>query len=151
VEIIDLMVSNGGASTRIERHLRSLGTPIKAETITRHKRVCLGINDLVPRPARAVAAQVGSVKQVETDFATAVQKEALKLLEEGGMKITAKDGLGAQKLLDDREAKQKDREFVMNLARLLSGAGQALPDDMIDGEFTDVSETALLAPPEMRE
>ena len=86
------------------------------------------------------------------DLAVAVRDKALAGLAAGRLAVTTRDGLAAQALLDRREEHQKDREFMLNLARLLSGGGTKAPEHLIEGEYTEVApDQRLLAPPELRE
>ena len=54
---------------------------------------------------------------------------------------------------DDEQ--RRDREFMVNLARLLTGGGHIAPRELIDGEAKDVTppppNQLLLAPPELRD
>lgn len=86
-----------------------------------------------------------------SDLAVAVRDKALTGLRAGRLQVTTKDGLQAQALLDRREEHQKDREFMLNLARLLSGGGTKAPAHLIEGDFVEIEpDQRLLAPPELR-
>jgi hypothetical protein len=78
-------------------------------------------------------------------------------MEEGLLRVTTKDGLAAQALIDRREEKAEDRKFMLNLARLLSGGGGMAPERLIEGDYIDVTPTleaeaeSLYAPAHLRE
>lgn len=152
---INFLLQTGTSLNGIEKQMRSAGHPVKRETVKRHLDECLnGKAENLVDPEEFVYRQVGrkATTVVERDFAVAIQKQALAELAKGTLRVTTKDGLLAQQLLDKRAEKAKDREFIMNLARLVSGAGAPPPDTVIEGEFNElVDEMAgLLAPPEVR-
>lgn len=156
-EIIE-MLANGASANSIERAMRERGKPIKRETVKGHLDFCLAdggdrqhakaLDKIVKKADRGAPRA-----EVQRDFAVAVQSKALKDLAAGHLRVSAKDGLVAQGLIDKREERAKDRAFVMDLARLLSGAGGMPPDELIDGEYVEIDEDGvpLLAPPELRD
>lgn len=154
---ITAMIADGQGYATIERAMREKGHPIKRETVKAHVELCLGNDASHAKTIQKIvaAAERGEItrKQAETDFAVAVQKQALHELGEGHLRVTTKDGLVAQQLLDKRAEKERDRAFVMDLARLISGAGAPPPPEIIDGEFTELGDdvAGLLAPPELRD
>jgi hypothetical protein len=152
---VNTMLASGVSPNSIEQHMRALDYPMKRETIARHLVRCLDNDPAAHVDMKKVVGKTPGLppppaKMSEHDFAVAVQKIALRELAEGRLKVNTKDGLVAQQILDKRVERAKDREFVMNLARIISGAGQPPPDDVIEGEFTEeaVDEMlALMAPP----
>lgn len=76
------------------------------------------------RPIANHARRCAERPMKATDFATAVRNEAAKLLAEGKLHVRTTDGLAAQGLLDRRAEKAADRQLLVEMARLLSGAGK---------------------------
>lgn len=152
---IATMIASGSSLNFIEKFSREKGHPIKRETVKAHMERCLaGTPEQVDRDLDKITVKIakGAPKaEIARDFAVAVQKKALHELKEGTLRVTTKDGLVAQQLLDKREERAKDRAFVLDLARLISGAGAPPPDEYIDGEYIELGEGNLLAPPELRE
>ncbi len=77
----------------------------------------------------------------DRDLAAAVRDAAKQRLENGELKPNLRDGLNAQALLDRREEKQRDRNFMLSLARLTSGAAHEVPAHIIEGVAQDVTPT----------
>ena len=76
---------------------------------------------------------------IDYDLAKAVRDKAKERLDNGELKPNMRDGLQAQALLDRREEKQKDRNFMLSLARLTSGATHEVPAAIvIEGEAEEV-------------
>jgi hypothetical protein len=138
----------GLTANAMEAESRKLGKPIKAETFRRHFAECLDGMD--PASDMSLAQQVdaaaaGAHTQAELDFASLVQKRAAQMLEAGELRVTASHGLQAQALLDRRAEKQADRDFSLNLARLMSGAVMMTPSEVIEGRAIDVTPLAPAA------
>ena len=57
--------------------------------------------------------------QKRIDFAEAVRDKAAAEMALGNLEVTTRDGLTAQKMLDDREAKDADRKLMLTIARML--------------------------------
>lgn len=112
VSIINSLLAAGRGPYAIEREMKRLGQPTKAATVTRHRSRCLTTEVL----QRSLSSN--------TDFATAVRNEAVRQLEAGQLKVRTTDGLTAQGLLDRRAEKAADRVLLVEMARLLSGAGK---------------------------
>lgn len=77
------------------------------------------------------------------DVATAIQQQALEMLEKGEMRLNAAQALKAQEMIDRRAERQKDRELTVLLARLMTGdkrppAALIAGDDTIEGEAVEV-------------
>ena len=131
-------ILQGLSAYKIEEKVRAAGYPVKARTILRHQRNC------------------GSKKQITllhgTDVAEMVRDKVANELAQGKLRVNVKDGLTAQALIDRREEKRASREFMLNLAQLLSGGGKQTPAQLIEGDFVELEgENPLLAPPELRE
>src|SRR6187397_556936 len=94
-------------------------TPIKRETISRHKDSCLGAKDIAPAKMAEVAQKVTKGREIPEDVAVLVQREVVAKLKEGTARVTVQHGLQAQQLLDRRAERAKDRELTVTLARLL--------------------------------
>ena len=120
--VINALLAAGRTPNAIEVEMKALGSPTKSETVTKHRDVCLKDVDGVPIMANG-------------DFAQIVQREAIKLAQQGQLHIRTADGLQAQTILDRRAEKVADRGLAMNLARLLSGAEDPTPPEVIVGEF----------------
>jgi hypothetical protein len=137
--------ASGMTYEAMEEALGAMGHPHKRQTISLHFSGCL--LGVVPMLDQTTAQQIvdlaGSAKsQAEIDFASMVQKRAIALMAQGNLKVTTKDGLQAQALLDRRLEKQADRELSLNMARLLSGSIAMVPTTVIEGRAIEV-----LAPP----
>lgn len=155
-EEINALLATGLSINAITTRMRGVGMKVKRDTIDKHWKLCLGRDaqsyanlDLIVRKQ----AEGAPLSEVERDFATMVQRRALKEMAMERLKVTTKDGLLAQQILDKRVEKAKDREFVMNLARIISGAGQLPPADVIEAEFTEGAiddVMKMLAPPQVQ-
>lgn len=103
-------------------------TSITAQSIGRHAKDHVGIRStLGRRPASA-------------DFLENVRDAAADGLASGELAVTLKDGIAAQKALDARDARDKDRDWQMRLVLALTGNVPALPAidpelEVIEGTF----------------
>jgi hypothetical protein len=137
--------ASGMTYEKMEEALGVMGHPHKRQTISLHFSGCLlgKVPMLDQATAQQIADLAGSAKtQAEIDFAAMVQQRAVALMAQGQLKVTTKDGLQAQALLDRRLEKQADRELSLNMARLLSGSIAMVPTTVIEGRSVEV-----LAPP----
>jgi hypothetical protein len=130
--VIDTLLAAGRPLKFIEREMKGLGQPTKAETIKRHLTLCLKGD-----PFQSEIVRDG----MPSDFAARVQQRAIEAMDAGQLHVRTQDGLAAQALLDRRAEKQADREMLMRLAHLMSGSRSPAPDNVIEGHAT------LLAPP----
>ena len=119
-----------------------------------------GLEVEIAKPADAPDAIPDSEVAHDDDLAAVVVRKTLRQLASGRMEPSLRDGLIAQQLLDRREEKAQDRQFMLSLAQALAGGGysapkqlvagppppQAASDDVIEGYFEDVS----LAPEHLR-
>lgn len=60
------------------------------------------------------------IEDPRSDIAIAIQRKGLEMLERGELRITATNALKAQEMLDRRAEKQRDRELMLVLARVLT-------------------------------
>lgn len=149
-EMVNEMLALDMSANAIEHACKAKGRAIKRETVKRHLEQCLG--NVRPRPnpiAVRKVAKAPTATQVEKDLAKLVQQKAIEGLQSGDLKVTVKDGLAATALLDKREARIEDQRFMLGLARLLSGGGQAGPTED-QPVVIDVTPNPLLAPPHLR-
>jgi hypothetical protein len=142
---VNALAARGISSAEIARTLPAFGR----QTIRDHRLGCLATTEVTTKNGRPNVEV-----QVDDDFATAIQRKALENLKAGKLRVTARDGLNAQALIDRREERSEDRKFMLNLARVLSGAGGIAPPEVIDAEFVEMpmlsAPNPLLAPPELR-
>jgi hypothetical protein len=143
--LINAYLAAGRTPHWIEGQMRSMGEPIKDETIRKHVAGCL--NGTVDPSILMRAADGKTDKSVadNADFAAAIRTEANRLLAAGQLRVTAAHGLKAQELLDRREERQADRQLMAELATLLSGSTLAPPEDLIEGEWVDVTPERIEA------
>lgn len=135
-QVINAFLQAGRSSAWIEREMRAMGYPVKAETIRKHL-----LRDLGGDPARAAIldkASQGDIATDNRDFAMAIRAEANRALANGTLRVTAAHGLTAQALIDRRVEKQADRALMVQLASLLTGASIQPPEDLIEGEWREV-------------
>ena len=116
-----------------------------------------GIEPAVPKPADAPDEISEDAVAHDDDLAAVVVKKTLRGLAAGRLEPSLRDGLMAQQLLDRREEKAADRQFMFQLAQALAGGGYsapkqlvaatpAPPEDVIEGYFEEVP----LAPEHLR-
>ena len=142
-EFVNALIDKGWINTSIVSAAKRAGYEIKAETIAAHRTVCRN-------PRRRTPGD--KVELAQKDLAILVRDRVAKELDE--LEITVKDGLMAQQLLDRREETRRDREFMINLARLLTGGGASAPAGLVEeGVVIDVtpSDNRLLAPAALRD
>lgn len=136
--IINAMLAANRAANWIEREMKRLGKPTKAETVRRHLTRCLNNN-----PGTAALVERGAGHPVSNDdFAAAVRAEAQRLLGEGKLSVRTEHGLSAQALIDRRAEKQADRALMIEMAGLLAGVRRmdGPPEDLIEGEWEEVGD-----------
>ncbi len=112
----------------------------------------------VAKPADAPDTLPEDAIAHDDDLAAVVVKRTLKRLATGDLDPSLRDGLIAQQLLDRREEKAADRQFMLTLDQALAGGGYSPPqgllpatsevrEDVIDGYFEEVG----LAPDHLRQ
>lgn len=138
---INAMLAAGLGLQTIERRLRADGVAIKRETIKRHLERCLppavvevGHDETMPFVEPADVRRRRAESPDPRDFASLVHQRAYRALEADELRVSTRDGLAAQALLDRREERAKDRDFMIGLARLLSGGGQSAPRHLLPGD-----------------
>jgi hypothetical protein len=142
------------------REPEPLGPPPTQEALTkRASRARLaGEEEVIPTPETAADSIPDDQPAAETDLAATVVKRTLRRLASGELEPGLRDGLIAQQLLDRREEKAQDRQFLLSLAQALAGGGYEAPpqlvsgpaeppDEVIEGYFEEVS----LAPAHLRQ
>lgn len=143
---INSHLAAGRSASWIEREMKRLEKPTKAETVRRHLTNCLNGN---PK-AGPIRERANGQSVSDEDFAAAVRAEAQKLLAEGKLSVRTEHGLSAQALIDRRAEKQADRRLMLEMASLLAGTRslQGPPEDLIEGEWREVDddEDQTLAP-----
>lgn len=127
------MLSDGISQTLVSTWTKEHDPYVSRLAIGRHQRAHLGIESQMGR------------RPVSEDYATAVRDRAHERMAAGEIQPGIRDGLNAQKMLDDRAMSANDREMMLILAQVLGGAYNppALPDpDEIEGEIVEISEPA---------
>ena len=139
---LDRRLSEGANYETIGTELRS---PYRKKTLGYSKgptNRAVKEHQLSHRGSAAVSANLPSFNGSTTsssdetavgDVATTIQREALRQLQAGEMRLTAAHALKAQEMLDKRAEKAADRELTVVLARLLTQQ-QAPPKSLIGGE-----------------
>lgn len=86
--------------------------------------------------------QQRTIRVDTTDLAALVRDNVISRVAEGELEPTIAEGLRAQEMLDRRVEKQGDRDMMLQLAGLLSGAtppvALLMDGNTIEGEFRDV-------------
>lgn len=156
---INDMLARGESFREIEREMRAAGWPIKSESVSKHFDRCLSrdIRNIVSVPAVAAAEErllAGLTPEQREDFAVLVERKAIEELQAGRLRVSTKDGIAARALLDRREDRADSRTFMLNLARVLTGAGSPAPalltGPIDEGEYVELPENPLLAPEALR-
>ena len=109
----------------ISRWLDSLGTPITRQALARHMKT-----HLITAPERKTGR-----KPPSEDFLTAVRDIAHEKMEEGTLQVTLRDGLQAQKQLDDRLQRSADHDLMARIALALTGGYQPRELRVLDPEI----------------
>lgn len=153
------MLARGESFREIEREMKASGFAIKGEAVSKHFDRCLqrDIRNVTSTPAVTEAQQrmlANLTPEQQLDFAVLVERKAIEELQAGRLRVSTKDGIAARALLDRREERADNHQFMMNLARVLTGAGSAAPEQLTgpveEGEYVELPENPLLAPPALR-
>ena len=118
------MIASGTSFTDIAAWLTGKGAPISRNALSRHA-AHLGEAPRAPGP-----------RPMSDDLATAIRDRVHERLAAGDIEPGIKDGLGAQRLLDQRAADFADRDLMMRIALALTGAGQ--PRVIVDPEVAAI-------------
>lgn len=128
------------------------GRKLKEDDLAEHQRVHEGDLPAIYGGAPSFGGGQDSTlsgRTAENDVATAIQAQALEMLANGEMKLSASTALKAQQMLDERVDRHANRELAVALARILAGAlpppdliDQESSADIIEGEFEEALERA---------
>lgn len=128
-EEIDRKLKAGVSFIDVERWLRTVSDKtITSQSIAKHAKGHVGVRSVVGR------------RTPSADFLESVRDAASEGLASGDLAVTLRDGIAAQKALDARLAKEKDRDWQLKLALVLSGrvplpALMSPQQEAIEGEF----------------
>jgi hypothetical protein len=106
---IDRKLRAGVTFIDVERWLATLGTDLTSQSIAKHAKSHVGVQAV---RGRRVASG---------DFLENVRDTVADALAAGVLSVTVKDGIAAQKALDARIAKEKDRDWQLKLVMALTG------------------------------
>lgn len=114
-------------------------------TFSKHKNEHLTSEATKARTAaiEALEKKQRTIKSKSGDLAALVRDNVFARVEEGTLEPSLSEGLRAQEMLDRRAEKGADRDMMIVLAGLLSGASTPvalLGDGAIEGSFREVSE-----------
>jgi hypothetical protein len=118
---IDRKIKSGVTNADVSRWLKEIGSPITPLAIGRHVRDHLQVTQ--PRGPRPTS----------DDFLESVRDAAAAGLADGSLAVTLKDGLQAQRQLDERAAKAKDQDLLVRISMVLTG-NVPLPTYRLDPE-----------------
>lgn len=124
--VVNALLAAGRTLYGIEREMRSIGYPTKAETVKKHLAICL-------RGERGTSLPDPDTMD-NRDFAALVRAEAIKQLSAGNLRVNTSHGLQAQALIDRRAEKMADRGLSIRLAELMGG-GLAPPEVIVSDDF----------------
>jgi hypothetical protein len=132
--------------------------PTRAAAAKRRSRARQnGADEPVARPSEAPEVIEQGAVALDDDLAAVVVRKSLDRLASGELQPNLRDGLIAQQLIDRREEKAADRQFMLSLARALAGGGYEAPsrllpasveppEEVVEGYFEEVP----LAPAHLR-
>lgn len=133
---LDRQLRAGVPLTILSAYTRAQGSPISAKALGRHRSTHLG------------QLTASGRKPVSDDFLAAIRDDAASRLADGEIRATVKDGIAAQRGIDARESRDKDRDWQLRLAMVLSGrlpAGVVIELEpasaAIEAEFRPLLET----------
>ena len=125
------------------------GRKLSDDDLAEHQRIHEGDLPAIYGGAPSFGGREVSLsgRTAENDVATAIQEQALEMLANGQMRLTASNALKAQAMLDERVDRHANRELAVALARILAGAvpppgliDEESSADIIEGEFLELPE-----------
>lgn len=119
VREINHRIRDGRPLVDISRWLDDAGTPITRQALARHARDHVGV------------APISGRRAVSGDFLETVRDTVHEGVIEGSIRLSARDGLAAQKQIDDRLNKAADRDMFAKIAMMMTGG-------YIEGEAREV-------------
>jgi hypothetical protein len=133
-EEIDRKLKAGASYRDVSRWLKDTGEkPIQPPAIAQHAKAHVGVE--APRGRRPTSA----------DFLENVRDAAAEGLASGELNVTLRDGIQAQKALDERAKRDLDRDIWAKVTiALVGGARPALPAprdeeaEVLEGEFREL-------------
>lgn len=120
VREINSRLRDGTRLTDISRWLDEVGQPITRQALARHGRDHMGL-----------MAPHGGQRPVAGRLLETIVEKVEDGLANGSLTVTTKDGIAAQKALDERAAKSKDQDLMVRIAMVLTGNIQ-LPTYRLD-------------------
>jgi len=136
--VVNGLLIGGSSTTFIAKNLGQMGMGVSMRDLNAHKKTCL--NDSASVAKADLLAQENKV-----DFAELVRAKAVARLRAGEIEVSTQHGLNAQALIDRREEKTQDRDLMLSLARVMSGAlGTGPPAALIEGTYVDVTPDRVL-------
>lgn len=135
---VNALIVAGARNDLIFDQLAATGNGYPKKDIWNHRHVCL--DNSAERAQDELLMQDRRI-----DFAELVKREATRKLRAGKLEVTATHGLQAQALIDKREDRAADRDLMLKLGRVFSGAvGYGPPADLVEGDYVDIEEGAVL-------
>ena len=153
---------------RREAEIHEAAVALAAEMTQRQSiggRIVTPAPTVVPPAAAVSRLPEVPVVTASEDLPTLLVEETKKRVKDGSAKVQVRDGIAAQSILERRAERAEDKQFMLNLARALAGGGASgpvpvlapgepidvTPDDVIDGDFTDLDDDTSLAPAHLRQ
>ena len=114
-------------------YTRPPGPTMLSTHVAKHMGAVAPVSANMPSFSSPTPKPTLSVLPESSDVASAIQQQALDMLQRGELRLTASHALRAQEILDRRSEKAKDREMLVALARVLTMNAQA-PAKYIGGD-----------------
>lgn len=106
---IDRKIKSGTTLRDISRWLREIDNPITPTSLGKHAREHVGVE----RPPGR--------RPITGDFLETVRDQVHEDVLEGKLRLTVRDGLSAQSLLDARQKRDSDKDLMVKIAMVLTG------------------------------
>ena len=138
---IEAQLARGVAARAVSRALSedAAGITFDYRTISAHWRRCLGHSfKLHGRAAQRRGEIIRAAAHPGADLATVIRDAAARALEAGELSISTTHGLRAQNMLDLRADRSADRDLMVRMALILSGAApppgiiRVSPNDLLE-------------------